>query len=93
MTGLGCVTEVARPGSSCGEGLTVSDLDEAALKRILVSRAADTYVLASLEKIGTVAPYTVTGLSNVAGIVTDAPSDHPTIQQLRHQGINVIQAP
>ena len=74
------------------EGLTVSDFDEAALKRILVSRAADTYVLASLEKIGTVAPYTVTGLSEVAGIVTDAPANHPTIKQLRQQGINIIQA-
>jgi DeoR/GlpR family transcriptional regulator of sugar metabolism len=74
------------------EGLTVTDFDEAALKRILVSRAADTYVLASVEKIGTVAPYTVTGLSDVAGIVTDAPSDHPTIQQLRQRGINILQA-
>jgi DeoR/GlpR family transcriptional regulator of sugar metabolism len=75
------------------EGLTVTDFDEAGLKRILVRRAADTYVLASLDKIGTVAPYTVTGLSEVAGIVTDAPADHPTIQQLRQQGINIIQAP
>jgi DeoR/GlpR family transcriptional regulator of sugar metabolism len=74
------------------EGLTVSEPDEAAMKRILVGRAADTYVLGSAEKIGTVAPYTVTGLSNVAGIITDAPSDHPTVQQLRQQGVNVIQA-
>ena len=73
-------------------GLTTSDFDQAALKRLLLSRAADTYVLASLEKIGTVAPYTVTGLSEIAGIVTDAPADHPTIQQLRQQGVNIIQA-
>jgi DeoR/GlpR family transcriptional regulator of sugar metabolism len=74
------------------EGLTVSHLEEAAFKRILAGRAADTYVLASLEKIGTVAPYTFAGLSRVAGIVTDAPAGHPTIQELREQGVNVIQA-
>jgi DeoR/GlpR family transcriptional regulator of sugar metabolism len=73
-------------------GLTADDPDEAALQRILISRAADTYVLGSLDKIGSAAPYTISGLSDVAGIVTDAPSYHPTIQQLRQQGITIIQA-
>ena len=36
------------------EGFTTSDPDEAAMKRILVKRAADTYVLGSIEKLGTV---------------------------------------
>ena len=62
------------------------------MRRVLISRAADTYVLASLDKIGTVDPYTVTGLSEVAGIVTDAPDDHPAIQQLRQHEGNIIQA-
>lgn len=74
------------------EGLTAGDPDEAAMRRILVSRAADTYVVASNEKIGTVAPYAIAGLSEAAGLVTDASADHPTIQQLRRQGVNVIQA-
>jgi DeoR/GlpR family transcriptional regulator of sugar metabolism len=74
------------------QGLTVSEPEEAALKRILSKRAASTYVLGSLEKIGTVAPYTVTDLSDIAGIVTDAPAYHPAIQEFRQQGIEVIQA-
>jgi DeoR/GlpR family transcriptional regulator of sugar metabolism len=74
------------------EGLTAGDPDEAAMKRILVSRAADTYVLGSIEKIGTVAPYTVVGLSEVAGIVTDAPASDPTIEQLRKRGVGIIEA-
>jgi DeoR/GlpR family transcriptional regulator of sugar metabolism len=74
------------------EGLTAGDLDEAAMRRILVGRAADTYVVASIEKIGVVARYAVTGVSAVAGIVTDAPADHPTVRQLREQGVNVIEA-
>jgi DeoR/GlpR family transcriptional regulator of sugar metabolism len=73
-------------------GLTAGDPDEAAMRRILVGRSADTYVVASIEKLGTVAPYAVVGLSEVAGLVTDAPAGHPTVQQLREQGVNVIQA-
>jgi DeoR/GlpR family transcriptional regulator of sugar metabolism len=73
-------------------GLTAVDPDEAAMQRILLSRAADTYVLGSTDKVGVVTPFTVTGVSGVAGIVTDAPPDHPTIQQLRRQGVSIIQA-
>jgi len=73
-------------------GLTVEDPDEGAVQRILISRAADTYALGTLDKIGNAAPYAITGLSELAGIVTDAPSYHPTVQQLREQGVNIIQA-
>ena len=74
------------------EGLTVGAPDEAAMKRILVGRAADTYVLGSLEKLGAVCSYTVTTLSSVAGVITDTSADHPTVAQLRDQGVSVIQA-
>ena len=74
------------------EGLTNDDPDEAAMRRTLISRSADTYVLCSLDKIGTVAPYHITDVSQVAGVVTDAPTYHPTFQQLHRQGINIIQA-
>jgi DeoR/GlpR family transcriptional regulator of sugar metabolism len=73
-------------------GLTAGDLDEAAMRRILVGRAADTYVVASIEKIGTVAPYAVVGLADVAGVITDAPEGDPAVSQLREQGVNVILA-
>jgi DeoR/GlpR family transcriptional regulator of sugar metabolism len=73
-------------------GLTAADPDEAAMRRILVGRAADTYVVASIEKIGTVAPYAVAGLADVVGLITDAPAGHPVVRQFRAQGVNVIQA-
>ena len=73
-------------------GLTAGDPDEAAMRRILVGRAADTYVVASIEKIGTAAPYAVVGLPEVAGLITDAPADHPAVQQIRHQNVHVVQA-
>jgi DeoR/GlpR family transcriptional regulator of sugar metabolism len=54
--------------------------------------SVDTYVLGSIEKLGAASSYAVVGLSEVAGIITDAPADDPTLQQLRERGVNVIQA-
>jgi DeoR/GlpR family transcriptional regulator of sugar metabolism len=69
-------------------GLTTGDADEAAMKRLLARRAADTYVLASAEKIGAASPFEVLPLTEVAGIITDAPADDPTVRRLA----GVIQA-
>lgn len=70
-------------------GLTTGDPDEAAMKRTLASRAADTYVLASSEKIGAASPYTVLPLQAVSGIITDAPTDTAVIQELRKIGMTI----
>jgi DeoR/GlpR family transcriptional regulator of sugar metabolism len=79
-------------GVHADEGLTTGDPDEAAMERILVGRAADTYVLASSEKLGTVAAFSVIGLSGVAGVITDADSDHPTVRALRRRKVPVVHA-
>lgn len=58
-------------------GLTTADADEAAMKRLLARRAADTYVLASEEKIGAASPFEVLPWAAVAGVITDADVDLP----------------
>jgi DeoR/GlpR family transcriptional regulator of sugar metabolism len=73
-------------------GLTTGDPDEAAMKRALAARAADTYVLASSEKIGAASPFTVLPLHEVSGIVTDATDDHPVLPELREAGVPIIPA-
>ena len=73
-------------------GLTTGDADEAAMKRALARRAADTYVLASTEKIGAASPFTVLPLADVAGIVTDAPPSHEVVARLVQLGVPVVQA-
>jgi DeoR/GlpR family transcriptional regulator of sugar metabolism len=73
-------------------GLTTGDADEAAMKRALAARAADTYVMASSEKIGAASPFTVLPLDSVSGIITDAAADHPVLQRLREQSIPIIEA-
>jgi len=71
-------------------GLTTGDPDEAAMKRTLAGRAADTYVLASSEKIGAASPFSVLPLASVTGIITDAPPEHPVLTHLRRAGALIL---
>ena len=71
-------------------GLTTGDPDEAAMKRTLAGRAADTYVLASSEKIGVASPFKVLPFDGISGVITDAPADHVVLGRLRHQGVTII---
>jgi DeoR/GlpR family transcriptional regulator of sugar metabolism len=73
-------------------GLTTGDADEAAMKRALARRAADTYVLASAEKIGAASAFAVIDVGVVAGIVTDAPASDPTLVELADAGVTVVSA-
>ena len=52
-------------------GLTTGDFEEAAVKRALSNAAADTFVLASSEKINAASPYSVIGLDEISGIITE----------------------
>ncbi|GAA3150870.1 DeoR/GlpR family DNA-binding transcription regulator [Planomonospora alba] len=71
-------------------GLTTGDADEAAMKRALARQAADTYVLASSEKIGAASRFAVLPPGEVAGVITDASEDDPTVRAL---DIPVLHAP
>jgi DeoR/GlpR family transcriptional regulator of sugar metabolism len=83
---------LAGSGVHAEEGVTTSDPDEAAMARLLVAHAADTFILASSEKLGNVQRHRVVRVRDVAGIVTDAPYEDPTVRQLRKQNVNIIYA-
>ena len=72
-------------------GLTTGDSDEAAMKRALARRAADTYVLASAEKVGAASPFLVLPLAAVSGVVTDAAPDDPAVRQLLAAGARIVE--
>ncbi len=74
------------------EGLTTGDAEEAAMKRTLATRAADTYVLASSEKIGAASAYKVLPLQSVTAIITDTPPDNPILEQITALGTSIIHA-
>ncbi|MEU4253562.1 DeoR/GlpR family DNA-binding transcription regulator [Amycolatopsis sp. NPDC026612] len=71
-------------------GLTTGDADEAAMKRTLARRAADTYVLASAEKLGAASRFAVLPFTEVAGIITDA--DDQNVQELAARGVPILRA-
>ncbi len=71
-------------------GLTTGDAAEAAMKRALSRRAADTSVLASAEKIGAASRFAVLGLDDVTAVITDADRDAPAVRDLVAAGVEVI---
>jgi DeoR/GlpR family transcriptional regulator of sugar metabolism len=72
-------------------GLTTGDAEEAAMKRTLARRAADTYVLASAEKLGAASRFTVLPFADVAGIITDADDSDQNVQKLAAMGVEIRQ--
>jgi DeoR/GlpR family transcriptional regulator of sugar metabolism len=70
-------------------GLTTGDADEAAMKRTLARRAADTYVLASAEKLGAASRCAVLPFADVAGIITDADENDPNVRKLAGLGVEL----
>ncbi|MFT4297375.1 MAG: DeoR/GlpR family DNA-binding transcription regulator [Micropruina sp.] len=73
-------------------GLTTGDADEAAMKRALASRAAETYVLASDEKIGTASRYSVLPLDAVTGVITEIADSDPIAAELTAAGAALVHA-
>ena len=71
-------------------GLTTGDPDEAAMKRALAARAAETYVLASAEKIGAASPFAVLPMTDISGIVTDVAADDPELRRLAAAGVSMV---
>ena len=62
------------------------------MKRALSRRAADTFVLASAEKIGAASRFRVLPITDVSGIVTDAPPTDAAVMQIAATGTRVIHA-
>ncbi|MGC0387605.1 DeoR/GlpR family DNA-binding transcription regulator [Streptomyces sp. SAI-129] len=73
-------------------GLTTGDAEDAAMKRALAARAADTYVLASSEKIGTASRYRVLPWEEISGLITDKTPHDPVVEQLTENGVDVLPA-
>jgi DeoR/GlpR family transcriptional regulator of sugar metabolism len=71
-------------------GLTTGDAEEAAMKRTLAGCSAETYVLASSEKIGTASRFRVLPFAEISGVITDAAPDDQVLHQLSERGVSVL---
>lgn len=79
-------------GIDADAGLTTGDAEEAAIKRAMLRRAADTYVLASEEKLATTARFRVAELSDVTAAITDVAADDARVVALRRAGLLFLHA-
>ncbi len=71
-------------------GLSTGNLEEAHVKRVLSQRAADTIVLASIEKHGVASPYVIMPLENASGIVLEHKTSAAFKKQMRQSGLEVF---
>ena len=71
-------------------GFTTGDADEAAMKRVLSERAAETFVLASEEKLGAASRFGILPLDAVAGVVADLDGDAVLADELTRAGARLI---
>jgi len=70
-------------------GLSTGDAEEAAVKRALLARAAETIVLASAEKLMAASPFVVAALGEIASLVVPAATPDRTLKALRGAGVAV----
>lgn len=80
-------------GISESAGLTDYHLDEVAIRKILIERAAKRYVLADSAKIGHIAVARVCGLGSLTAVITDDGVDAEAAASLRDAGTGVLIAP
>jgi len=71
-------------------GLSTGDYEEARVKRALSQQAADTFILASSEKIGAASPHIVTTLNEVEGLIVDASIDNKVLLPFKEMGLTIV---
>jgi len=76
-------------GVSATAGVTNRNLEEAEIKRRMVERARETYVVADHTKLGQVATAGIAPLHVVTQLITDRGASAGQLQDLRDTGLNV----
>ncbi len=79
-------------GVHADAGLTTGDFEEAAVKRTLHARAAETVVLASIDKLGAASPFGIAALKELAALVVPASAQPKLVASLQAAGANLVSA-
>ena len=72
------------------EGLSTGNFEEARIKYALMQQAAETYVLASKEKLGAASPYIITRLYEISGLFVDDSVSEQSLVPYQQSGLNII---
>ena len=73
-------------------GCMTGDAEEAAIKRLLASRAAETVLLASREKLGVVAPFRILGCEALGSLVLESDLPEDLAAPFRGLGVPILWA-
>jgi DeoR/GlpR family transcriptional regulator of sugar metabolism len=74
------------------EGLSTGDFEEAAIKRALAARAAETVVLASSSKLNAASPFVIGEISLAQTIVVEKNADRAVTKRIESAGVTVVRA-
>lgn len=73
-------------------GLSTGDLEEAYMKRALSNHAAETFVLASHEKLGVASEYVIMPVTAVSGLVIGKDVSQPLWEPYETLGVTLYKA-
>jgi DeoR/GlpR family transcriptional regulator of sugar metabolism len=79
-------------GVHAEEGFTTGDVEEAAVKRALISRSAETIVLATDEKLQAVSPFLVAPVEQISRLVVPATAPESALEPLAGKGLSIVRA-
>ncbi|HET7388170.1 MAG TPA: DeoR/GlpR family DNA-binding transcription regulator [Nocardioidaceae bacterium] len=79
-------------GVDANAGLTDYHLDEIAVRKIILERARERYVLADSTKIGHIAVGQVCPLNTLTAVITDSNADAATVAAIEDAGVTVLVA-
>lgn len=73
-------------------GLSTGDMEEASIKRALMSAAAETVVLASPEKLGVASPWVIAPTTEASTLILSAETPKAIMNVYRKLGLKVVRA-
>ncbi|MDX2141637.1 MAG: DeoR/GlpR family DNA-binding transcription regulator [Chloroflexota bacterium] len=73
-------------------GLSTGDLEEAYVKHALCQQAAETFVLASREKLGAASPYVIAPLSEISGLIVEQSIPEEMLLPYVQMGLTIVRA-
>jgi len=76
-------------GVAPGAGLSTGDLEEAHIKRALMGQSAETWVLASAEKLNSASAYTIAPCSAATGLIVDRRTPRKALAGFEEAGLSI----
>lgn len=79
-------------GVSASVGLSTGDMEEALVKRAMMAHAAETWVLASAEKLNAASPYVIAACSEATGLIVEHGTAEKATAAFAAQGLVIVRA-